>query len=142
MTIKIKAKEIGINKPIEIKPTISKQDKANAIFIKLLSMNLEDEKAKAKNEDLSDAEQEKQDLQDVVNSLQEERDFTAEAFTFLKDELSLTDKQVTKAMDTLDFEGLGEYLTYVIGRIKGRSEADFELDKQVESAKDSDSKKE
>ncbi|GKT04431.1 phage tail tube assembly chaperone [Furfurilactobacillus entadae] len=153
MTIKLKAKEIGINKLIEVKPTISVVDMADEMMIKLLQMDEDDareevEEAKKEKDkkELTPEEQkslDKKDRLNMVKSIQKERDFTKESFDFLQTTLKLTDKQVDHAKESIEFDGLGEYLMYVIGRIKGRSDADFELDKKVEAekAKSEDPKK-
>lgn len=110
---KINVSKLGIKNPIEIKLTIKNQDKADEMLIKLLQLSVN-----------ADAQSEKEDLKpaEVIEQLKQERTFTKEAFDFLKDVLKLTDKQVEDAKDELDFNELGQFLNYLIGRIKGQSE--------------------
>lgn len=110
---KINVSKLGIKKPIEIKLTIKNQDKADEMLIKLLQLSVN-----------ADVQSEKKDLKpsEVIAQLEQERTFTKEAFGFLKDILKLTDKQIEDAKDELDFNELGQFLNYLIGRIKGQSE--------------------
>lgn len=110
---KINVSKLGIKNPIEIKLTIKNQDKADEMLIKLLQLSVN-----------ADAQSEKEDLKpaEVIEQLKQERTFTKEAFDFLKDVLKLTDKQVEDAKDILGFDELGQFLNYLIGRIKGQSE--------------------
>lgn len=128
MVMKIKANAIGINDPINVKGSVANQDKADEMLIKLLQMSVNADKQKIDDSKLS----EKQKIQKGIESLQEERSFTKDAFLFLKNILKLTDEQVEAAKEEVDFNGLGSYLNYVIGRLKGQSDEDLKLAKKVE----------
>ncbi|GEK28521.1 phage tail tube assembly chaperone [Furfurilactobacillus siliginis] len=153
MTIKIQGKPLGINKRIEVKPTIALVDKGDAMMIQALQANLDETKDEIKrkreaeeNKKLEDslspdelkqkkADDEKKNLQDSVQSMQEERDYVKKVFDYFQLALHLTERQVEKAKEIMSFEDMGKYLYYVIGRIKGRSDEDFDLDQKIEAEK-------
>ncbi|KGB13900.1 hypothetical protein KY41_10635 [Latilactobacillus sakei] len=56
-------------------------------------------------------------------------------FDFIQGSLKLTDKQIKKVKYGLTQAEIGEYLGYLIGRIKGQSDEDLELEKTVEERK-------
>ncbi|MFT8867919.1 phage tail tube assembly chaperone [Liquorilactobacillus nagelii] len=126
--MKIKANAIGIDDPINVKGSVANQDKADEMLIKLLQISVNADKQKIDDSKLN----EKQKTQKAIEALQEERSFTKDAFLFLKNILKLTDEQVEAAKEEVDFDGLGSYLNYVIGRLKGQSDEDLELAKKVE----------
>ncbi|EJF00346.1 phage tail tube assembly chaperone [Liquorilactobacillus mali] len=128
MTVKIKGNGLGFKKIFEVKGSVNNQDRADEMLIKLLELSVDNDK---------DVEQlsEKEQLKFSIENLKKERLFKKDAFLFLQKTLKLTDKQVEEAGENVDFSELGEFLSYVIGRIKGRTEEQIELDKQ-ETEKD------
>lgn len=128
MTVKIKGNGLGFKKTFEVKGSVNNQDRADEMLIKLLELSVDNDK---------DVEQlsEKEQLKSSIENLKKERLFKKDAFLFLQQTLKLTDKQVEEAGENVDFSELGEFLSYVIGRIKGRTEEQIELDKQ-ETEKD------
>lgn len=142
MTIKVKTEQLGIKGPIEVKATAGLVDEANLVLIKLLGDDVKMPAEKELSDDefnaLSDDEKEEYTAQknkEVVNLAKLEHDTMQAMFDFIQGSLKLTDKQIKKVKYGLTQAEIGEYLGYLIGRIKGQSDEDLELEKTVEERK-------
>lgn len=141
--IKIKANIIGIKDPIEIKRTINKKEAADTMLRKLLQIdidtaNVEDD-AFDENEEITDEEA----AQQAIKAINEDEKGIEDIFDFLKETLELTNAQIKKAKKLVDEEELGGFVYYVVARLRGASDEDFDLEqKKDEAAGKVDPKKE
>lgn len=106
---------------------------------KLLKLGIEQDRTELlKERDISN--------EDFVNNAIKmnnmEIEFADSAFDFLQKALNLSNKERDLAEDNLTFEELGNYINYVIMRIKGQSEEDIKAMMNSEVKKDKDPKKE
>lgn len=145
LTIKIKATQIGIKKPIEIKPSVDLQIESSKIGRMMVQANVdslrqqvEEERLKETEDSENESESTKTELEKMEDQLLElekqqkeldkEKEIVESSFNFLKNVLGLTDEQVKSAHRNLaDYTQLMEYVSYVVARIKGSS------DKQIEA---------
>jgi len=143
LIIKIQAKQIGIEKPITVVPSLFLQRRTTkmARFINKVNIQSLQEQIKAENnangesddeeseKAQSDLDKLKADLEDAKsddNDLDSEDEIVEESFTYLKDVLKLTTKQVEKAERHLGgYQDLMTYVAYVMGRIKGNTDAEL-----------------
>lgn len=130
--IKIKANVIGIKDPIEVKRTIYRKNLANSMLRKLLKIDIDTanaEEAEKTDEEISDEEAAKQAIKDIDA---DEKDID-EIFDFLKEALSLSNAQIKKARKEVDEEELGGFVYYVVARLRGASEEDFNFESKAEA---------
>lgn len=133
MVVKLRATQIGLKRPINVKANLTNVDKADEMMIALLSLNVDmDEAQTADNEQQDDSEAFKAGL----DALKKERAFTKQALSFLQDVLGLSDKQLEIVKDHADFAILGSYLSYVCNRIKGVPEKAFQEESTKSVPKD------
>ncbi|NME25118.1 hypothetical protein HF867_09745 [Lactobacillus salivarius] len=139
MMVKINTKKLGLNKPVFVKVTVKKIKLADMMMNKLLKLGIEQDRTELlKERDISN--------EDFVNNAIKmnnmEIEFADSAFDFLQKALNLSNKERDLAEDNLTFEELGNYINYVIMRIKGQSEEDIKAMMNSEVKKDKDPKKE
>ncbi|WP_191996149.1 phage tail tube assembly chaperone [Ligilactobacillus salivarius] len=137
--VKINTKKLGLNKPVFVKVTVKKIKLADMMMNKLLKLGIEQDRTELlKERDISN--------EDFVNNAIKmnnmEIEFADSAFDFLQKALNLSNKERDLAEDNLTFEELGNYINYVIMRIKGQSEEDIKAMMNSEVKKDKDPKKE
>lgn len=142
--IKIKANIIGIKQPIEIKRTIDKKEAADDMLRKLLQADIntavvEDDTSDDDEEEITDEEA----AQQAIKAINDDEKGIEEIFDFLKEALELTNTQIKKAKKMVDEEELGGFVYYVVARLRGASDEDFDLgQKKEEAAEKVDPKKE
>ncbi|HBG91832.1 MAG TPA: hypothetical protein DDW47_07125 [Lactobacillus acetotolerans] len=140
--IKIKANVIGIKKPIEVKKTVDKEDKADEMVIRLAELEEKAAKAESDADNNKEATEEEQ-TREYLEAVKANRKQREEIFDWLKYMLGLTSKQIEKARQSVDMEELGAYIFYVASRFQGMSDEDLELEhKKQEAAGNVDPKKE
>ena len=130
--VKINTKKLGLKKPVFVKVTVKMMNK-------LLKLGIEQDRTELlKERDISN--------EDFVNNAIKmnnmEIEFADSAFDFLQKALNLSNKERDLAEDNLTFEELGNYINYVIMRIKGQSEENIKAMMNSEVKKDKDPKKE
>lgn len=140
MTIKINATKLGIEKPIEVKSSLKLKTKAtkmmaymNEIRIKGIRTQIKAEKEPKETDTNSLESQLKQ-----AEAQQADVDLNSEALdkmlSFIQDVLKLSDKQMEKAEETLtDEQELGQYISYIVARLNGVSDKQYELSIKQES---------
>lgn len=73
---------------------------------------------------------------DMVKSLQAERDAMKKSMNFLKDLFGLSTKQVDKIYNHVDSQTLNLYMSYVCGLVKGgKAESFADFEREVEETK-------
>lgn len=118
MSVRINTKALGLKKPIFIEQSVRNVKLANEIMNKMLKLGIEEEKVEAINfEELDEKDTTEKILE--VNTL--EASYIDDAFSFLQEILKLSNKEKELAESTLTMEKLGEYLNYVVMRVKGIS---------------------
>lgn len=137
--VKINTKKLGLKKPVSVKVTVKKIKLADMMMNKLLKLGIEQDRTELlKERDINN--------EDFVNNAIKmnnmEIEFADSAFDFLQKALNLSNKERDLAEDNLTFEELGNYINYVIMRIKGQSEEDIKVMMNSEVKKDKDPKKE
>lgn len=137
--VKINTKKLGLKKPVFVKATVKKIKLADMMMNKLLKLGIEQDRTELlKERDINN--------EDFVNNAIKmnnmEIEFADSAFDFLQKALNLSNKERDLAEDNLTFEELGNYINYVIMRIKGQSEEDIKVMMNSEVKKDKDPKKE
>ena len=137
--VKINTKKLGLKKPVFVKVTDKKIKLADMMMNKLLKLGIEQDRTELlKERDINN--------EDFVNNAIKmnnmEIEFADIAFDFLQKALNLSNKERDLAEDNLTFEELGNYINYVIMRIKGQSEEDIKAMMNSEIKKDKDPKKE
>lgn len=116
MSVRINTKALGLKKPIFIEQSVRNVKLANEIMNKMLKLGIEEEKVEAINfEELDEKDTTEKILE--VNTL--EASYIDDAFSFLQEILKLSNKEKELAESTLTMEKLGEYLNYVVMRVKG-----------------------
>lgn len=128
MSIRINTKPLGLKKPIFVEQSVKNVKLANEMMNKMLKLGIEQEKVVAINfDELEEKETTEKMLE--INAL--EASYIDDAFIFLQNILKLSNKEKELAESTLTMEKLGEYLNYVVMRVKGiegKSEAISEKD--------------
>lgn len=137
--VKINTKKLGLKKPVFVKVIVKKIKLADMMMNKLLKLGIEQDRTELlKERDISN--------EDFVNNAIKmnnmEIEFADSAFDFLQKALNLSNKERDLAEDNLTFEELGNYINYVIMRIKGQSEENIKAMMNSEVKKDKDPKKE
>lgn len=137
--VKINTKKLGLKKPVFVKVTVKKIKLADMMMNKLLKLGIEQDRTELlKERDINN--------EDFVNNAIKmnnmEIEFADSAFDFLQKALNLSNKERDLAEDNLTFEELGNYINYVIMRIKGQSEEDIKAMMNSEIKKGKDPKKE
>lgn len=138
MTIKISAKKIGIDKPIEIKPTVGLKQESNNIMIKILESSTEESQPQINRDSLTDEEKEeldKAELKKAINYAKSAQKTLEDTVNFVKNTLKLTEKQTEKLKYSIDENELGEYVFYLVQRINGASEEEIALNGKIDAQK-------
>lgn len=104
MSIRINTKPLGLKKPIFVEQSVKNVKLANEMMNKMLKLGIEQEK-------------ETTEKMLEINTL--EASYIDDAFVFLQNILKLSSKEKELAESTLTMEKLGEYLNYVVMRVKG-----------------------
>lgn len=114
--MKIDTKPLAIGKnSMEIEGSWSQVDQADEIMIAMYSIDAHD---------------------DMVKSLQAERDAMKNSMNFLKDLFGLSTKQVDKIYNHVDSQTLNLYMSYVCGLVKGgKAESFADFEREVEETK-------
>ena len=116
MSVRINTKALGLKKPIFIEQSVRNVKLANEMMDKMLKLGIEQEKVAAINfDELEEKETTEKMLE--INTL--EASYIDDAFVFLQNILKLSSKEKELAESTLTMEKLGEYLNYVVMRVKG-----------------------
>ena len=116
MSIRINTKPLGLKKPIFVEQSVKNVKLANEMMNKMLKLGIEQEKVVAINfDELEEKETTEKMLE--INTL--EASYIDDAFVFLQNILKLFSKEKELAESTLTMEKLGEYLNYVVMRVKG-----------------------
>ncbi|MYU71131.1 hypothetical protein FYM68_04790 [Lactobacillus salivarius] len=116
MSIRINTKPLGLKKPIFVEQSVKNVKLANEMMNKMLKLGIEQEKVVAINfDELEEKETTEKMLE--INAL--EASYIDDAFVFLQNILKLSNKEKELAESTLTMEKLGEYLNYVVMRVKG-----------------------
>lgn len=116
MSVRINTKALGLKKPIFIEQSVRNVKLANEMMDKMLKLGIEQEKVAAINfDELEEKETTEKMLE--INTL--EASYIDDAFVFLQNILKLSNKEKELAESTLTMEKLGEYLNYVVMRVKG-----------------------
>lgn len=116
MSVRINTKALGLKKPIFIEQSVRNVKFANEMMDKMLKLGIEQEKVAAINfDELEEKETTEKMLE--INTL--EASYIDDAFVFLQNILKLSSKEKELAESTLTMEKLGEYLNYVVMRVKG-----------------------
>ncbi len=116
MSIRINTKPLGLKKPIFVEQSVKNVKLANEMMDKMLKLGIEQEKVVAINfDELEEKETTEKMLE--INAL--EASYIDDAFVFLQNILKLSNKEKELAESTLTMEKLGEYLNYVVMRVKG-----------------------
>ena len=116
MSIRINTKPLGLKKPIFVEQSVKNVKLANEMMNKMLKLGIEQEKVVAINfDELEEKETTEKMLE--INTL--EASYIDDAFVFLQNILKLSNKEKELAESTLTMEKLGEYLNYVVMRVKG-----------------------
>lgn len=116
MSVRINTKALGLKKPIFIEQSVKNVKLANEMMNKMLKLGIEQEKVVAINfDELEEKETTEKMLE--INAL--EASYIDDAFIFLQNILKLSNKEKELAESTLTMEKLGEYLNYVVMRVKG-----------------------
>lgn len=113
--MKIDTKPLAIGKSsMEIEGAWSQVDQADEIMIAMYSIDVND---------------------DMVKSLQAERDAMKKSMNFLKDLFGLSTKQVDKIYNHVDSQTLNLYISYVCGLVKGgKAESFVDFEKEVKES--------
>ena len=137
--VKINTKKLGVKKTVFVKVTVKKIKLADMMMNKLLKLGIEQDRAELlKERDTSNEDF----INNAIKMNNMEIEFADSAFDFLQKALNLSNKERDLAEDNLTFEELGNYINYVIMRIKGQSEEDIKAMMNSEVKKDKDPKKE
>lgn len=105
---KLNTKPLGLKKPITVPATVKNTCLASQIMIK--SLEFEDQTP---------------DSDDMVATLKLEQELLDEQVKFLRTVLKLSEEQMDKVLDHIDFKDLANYTSYVCQRIKGMSEGSY-----------------
>ncbi|OQR13031.1 hypothetical protein B6U44_01570 [Ligilactobacillus salivarius] len=131
MSIRINTKPLGLKKPIFVEQSVKNVKLANEMMNKMLKLGIEQEKVVAINfDELEEKETTEKMLE--INAL--EASYIDDAFIFLQNILKLSNKEKELAESTLTMEKLGEYLNYVVMRVKG-------IERKPEAISEKDPKK-
>lgn len=136
--MKINAKQIGFNRPFNLKPSVKIYEKANVMLIQTLKMQA----AITKMQSLDPTNNRYADV--LIDMLDKENTYIDSGLDFLKDILKLSPKQLEVVQDHIaSAPALADYISYVIQRIKGYSENQIDLEnkKAKEAQANQDPKK-
>ena len=136
--MKINAKQIGFNRPFNLKPSVKIYEKANVMLIQTLKMQA----AITKMQSLDPTNNRYADV--LIDMLDKENTYIDSGLDFLKDILKLSPKQLEVVQDHIaSAAALADYISYVIQRIKGYSENQIDLEnkKAKETQANQDPKK-
>ncbi len=136
--MKINAKQIGFNRPFNLKPSVKIYEKANVMLIQTLKMQA----AITKMQSLDPTNNRYADV--LIDMLDKENTYIDSGLDFLKDILKLSPKQLEVVQDHIaSAAALADYISYVIQRIKGYSENQIDLEnkKAKEAQANQDPKK-
>lgn len=125
--MKINAKQIGFNKPFNIKPSVKNYTKANEMLIKVLKLSANqtrDATLQPDNPKYADF---------ILKTVEQEQSVISDGLQFLQEIFKLNDKQVEHVEESIP--GINEfanYLSYVIQRIKGMSDGQIKTETEKE----------
>lgn len=105
---KLNTKALGLKKPITVAATVKNTRLASQIMIKALEF-----------------EDQTPDADDMVTTLKLEQELLDELVKFLQIVMKLSEEQMNKILDHIDFRDLVNYTSYVCQRIKGMSEGSY-----------------
>lgn len=125
----INGKQVGFNKGFNIKPTVKTYTKANKMLVEVLKMSAAVNRLDAIKPDNPNY------TKFVIESIESEDKTIEDGIKFLTELFKLNEKQVEHLEESIsDANALGNYLSYVIRRIKGQSDKQIELDDKKEAA--------
>ena len=117
--MEIDTKPLGISKNlVDVQGSWGQIDQADELMISLYTIDA--------------------DGDDMVKSLQAERNMMKKAMEFFKNVLGLSAKQVNKVFEEVNGQTMNLYISYVCGLVKGAPYQDFaDFQKSVQEASDS-----
>ena len=125
----INGKQVGFNKGFNIKPTVKTYTKANKMLVEVLKMSAAVNRLDAIKPDDPNY------TKFVIESIESEDKIIEDGIKFLTELFKLNEKQVEHLEESIsDANALGNYLSYVIRRIKGQSDKQIALDNKKEAA--------
>lgn len=125
----INGKQVGFNKGFNIKPTVKIYTKANKMLVEVLKMSAAVNRLDAIKPDNPNY------TKFVIESIESEDKIVEDGIKFLTELFKLNEKQVEHLEESIsDANALGNYLSYVIRRIKGQSDKQIALDDKKEAA--------
>lgn len=123
--MKINAKQIGFNKPFNVKPSVKNYTKANKMLIKLLKLSANqtrDSTLKPDNPKYADF---------ILKTVEQEQSVINDGLQFLQETFKLSDKQLEHVEESIPgIDEFANYLSYVIQRIKGMSDSQIKLENE------------
>lgn len=128
--MKINAKQIGFNKPFNVKPSVKNYTKANEMLIKVLKLSAN----QTRNTTLNPTNPKYADY--LLKTIEQEQSVISDGLQFLQEIFKLNDKQVEHVEESIP--GINEfanYLSYVIQRIKGMSDEQIKLENEKDRKK-------
>ena len=125
----INGKQVGFNKGFNIKPTVNIYTNANKMLVEVLKMSAAVNRLDAIKPDNPNY------TKFVIESIESEDKIIEDGIKFLTELFKLNEKQVEHLEESIsDANALGNYLSYVIRRIKGQSDKQIALDDKKEAA--------
>lgn len=125
----INGKQVGFNKGFNIKPTVKIYTNANKMLVEVLKMSAAVNRLDAIKPDNPNY------TKFVIESIESEDKIIEDGIKFLTELFKLNEKQVEHLEESIsDANALGNYLSYVIRRIKGQSDKQIALDDKKEAA--------
>lgn len=135
--MKINAKQIGFNKPFNVKPSVKNYTRANGMLIRVLKLSAN----QTRNTTLNPTNPKYADY--LLKTIEQEQSVINDGLQFLQEVFKLNDKQVEHVEESIP--GINEfanYLSYVIQRIKGMSDEQINLENEKDRKKQNQDPKE
>lgn len=136
--ITLKTEAIGLKKPVDIKVTIKRRREANAMMIEMLKWDL-GSNSHGPISELTDESSAEEVTKAVIAQRQQDEKALDDTIDFIANILKLTKRQRETVEDTIDDVEAAQYAQYVIDRINGKPEEQFEAEQKA--AEDMDPKK-
>ena len=136
--ITLKTEAIGLKKPVDIKVTIRRRREANAMMIEMLRWDL-GSNGHGPISKLTDESSAEEVTKAVIAQRQQDEKALDDTIDFIANILKLTKRQRETVEDTIDDVEAAQYAQYVIDRINGKPEEQFEAEQKA--AEDMDPKK-
>lgn len=128
--MKINAKQIGFNKPFNVKSSVKNYTRTNGMLIKILKLSAN----QTRNITLNPTNPKYADY--LLKTIEQEQSVISDGLQFLQEVFKLNDKQVEHVEESIP--GINEfanYLSYVIQRVKGMSDEQIKLENEKDRKK-------